>query len=432
MSNTNEPVFEVTDLQKHYKLTSGFLNTESGVAKAVDGISFSIQPGETIGIVGESGCGKSTAATTMLQLEEPTAGSIKFNGEEITEFNTNELRGLRREMQMVFQDPETSFNPRMSIGESVGEPLRVQGLTNKHKRKEIIGDLLERVGLSRSDMNRYPHEFSGGQKQRIALARALSVNPKLLVADEPVSALDVSIQSEILRLIDEFQEETGLAVIIISHNLGVVKEVCDRVAVMYMGEFVEVAPTEELFEDPQHPYTQSLLASIPTPDPSERGADVELTGDVPDPANPPSGCRFHPRCPKIIPPEGIEVPQETWRHVMNFRSQVETDKIDLDGITKLYTEEDDGNSQVTAEDVTAENLSSWVREHFEIPETISDRDLEETVTTAIQAVIDGETEKACNVLQDNTATVCEQESPETHTVGDNHTSACHLHDPDHS
>jgi len=269
--SSQSPLFEVRNLEKHYPINEGLLNTEVGRVRAVDGISFSVERGETIGIVGESGCGKSTAATSMIRLEEPTAGEVLFEGSDITEYSDEELRRLRREVQMIFQDPDSSFNPRMNIGNAVAEPLVVQGFDDVERREAIVGDLLERVGLSADDMNRFPHEFSGGQKQRIALARALSVNPKLLVADEPVSALDVSIQSEVLRLIDQFQDELGLAVIVISHDLGVVQEICDRVAVMYLGEFVEVGPADELFTNPQHPYTRALLSAIPTLGDSDAG-----------------------------------------------------------------------------------------------------------------------------------------------------------------
>jgi peptide/nickel transport system ATP-binding protein len=425
--SSNTPLFEVQNLEEHYPITKGFLNSEVGRVRAVDGISFSIEPGETFGIVGESGCGKSTAATSMIRLEEPTAGEIRFRGEDITEYDEQKLRRFRREVQMIFQDPDSSFNPRMSIGDAIAEPLVVQGFDDKERREAIVGNLLERVGLSPDDMNRFPHEFSGGQKQRIALARALSVNPKLLVADEPVSALDVSIQSEVLRLIDEFQDELGLAVVVISHDLGVVQEICDRVAVMYLGEFVEVGPTEELFNDPQHPYTRALLSAIPTPDPNDRGLGVELVGDVPEPSNPPSGCRFHTRCPEVI-----ELPQEIWRNVLHFRKQVIADSVDMESIAEIgavEAEEEFGSMEtVEPDDIDNDRLATWIREEYDLPESLSDRDAEATLSQALGELVGGQQEAAAETLTEQFETVCEREKPETRSIGPEHRVACHLTD----
>ncbi len=424
------PVLKVSDLKKHYPITKGLLNTEVGRARAVDGISFEVRRGETFGIVGESGCGKSTAATSMLRLEEPTDGEVLFDGENILDYDTQKLRRFRREAQMIFQDPDSSFNPRMNVGSAVAEPLIVQGMTDRERRREIVGDLLERVGLSADDMKRYPHEFSGGQKQRFGLARALTVNPQLLVADEPVSALDVSVQSEVLRLIEGFQEELGLAVVLISHDLGVVREICDRVAVMYLGEFVEVGPTEELFEDPQHPYTRALLSAIPTPDPTDRGLGVELTGDVPDPSNPPSGCRFHTRCPEVILPEGVELPQEDWRHLLDFRQQVEIDSVDLDSIVEVGAIESEQSyehpEELTVEDVAATDLKRWVREEYDLPRSLSDATAESALSDALDQLIDGRTEQAAETLAADLTTVCEVEEPELTARGASRVAACHL------
>ncbi|WP_121742227.1 ABC transporter ATP-binding protein [Natronorubrum halophilum] len=426
MSRTDEPLLRVTDLKKHYPITEGLLNTEVGRARAVDGISFELERGETFGIVGESGCGKSTAASSMIRLDEPTDGEIIFDGENILEYDAAELRQFRREVQLIFQDPDSSFDPRMSIGDSVAEPLTVQGMTDRDRRRAIVGDLLERVGLSAADMKRYPHEFSGGQKQRIGLARALTVNPELLVADEPVSALDVSVQSEILRLIDEFQEDLGLSVIIISHDLDVVREVCDRVAVMYLGEFVEVGPTEELFSNPQHPYTRALLSAIPTPDPTDRGLGVELKGDVPDPSAPPTGCRFHTRCPEVIPPDGIDLPQDTWRRLLQFRKQVESESIDLESIVEIGVMESDDHyeelDEPTPDAVAADDLKRWIRSEYEIPAPLGDSHAEATLEDAL----DAEYERAKERLADEFTTVCEIENPELEGCGTGQVAACHL------
>ena len=426
------PLFEVEGLEKHYPINRGLLNSEVGRVRAVDGISFSVDRGETLGIVGESGCGKSTAASSMIRLEEPTGGEVRFDGEDITEFDQERLRRFRREVQMIFQDPDSSFNPRMNIGDAVAEPLVVQGLDDKQRREEIVGDLLERVGLSADDMDRFPHEFSGGQKQRIALARALTVNPKLLVADEPVSALDVSIQSEILRLIDEFQDELGLAIVMISHDLGVVRAICDRVAVMYLGEFVEVGPTEELFTDPQHPYTRALLSAIPTPDPADRGLGVTLTGDVPEPSNPPSGCRFHTRCPEVIPPEGIDLPQDTWRSVLHLRKQVITGSIDLESIAEVGAVEAgmefDSMDALGPDDIDGDRLARWVREEYDIPDSLDDVRAESTLSQALEELVAGEQDAAAETLTEQFETVCEREKPASRSVGPGHRASCHLTD----
>ncbi|MFB6268957.1 MAG: ABC transporter ATP-binding protein, partial [Halobacterium sp.] len=320
---TDDALLAVRDLEKHYPVRSGLLRRVTDHVQAVDGVSFDVREGETVGLVGESGCGKSTTATSLLRLEEPTAGDVYFDGEDITEYDKTEQKEFRRRAQMVFQDPNSAFDPRMTVGESVAEPLAIHGLRDDDRQQEIVADILERVGLSADDADRYPHEFSGGQKQRIALARALVLNPDLLVADEPVSALDVSVQAEILALLDDLQSELGLSMLLISHDLGVVRQVCDRVGVMYLGEIVEMAPTEELFEAPQHPYTEALLDSIPEPDPRDRGEAIELTGDVPDPQNPPTGCSFHPRCPRVVPPEDFEFADGEFRAVLDFRLAAE-------------------------------------------------------------------------------------------------------------
>ncbi|WP_246999157.1 ABC transporter ATP-binding protein [Halosolutus gelatinilyticus] len=431
MSRDDDPLLRVEGLQKHYPITQGALNTEVGRARAVDGIDFELERGETFGIVGESGCGKSTAASSIVRLEEPTDGTVVFDGENVLEYDAEALRRFRRDVQLIFQDPDSSFDPRMNIGDAVAEPLVVQGMTDRERRRTIVADLLERVGLSAADMKRYPHEFSGGQKQRIGLARALAVNPKLIVADEPVSALDVSVKSEILRLIDEFQEALDLTVLVISHDLGVVREVCDRVAVMYLGEFVEVGPTEDLFENPQHPYTRALLSAIPTPDPRDRGLGVELRGDVPDPSAPPSGCRFHTRCPEVIPPDEVELTQDVWRSLLQFRKQVDREAIDLDGIVEVgllgaekYAALEDG----TPADVADEDLKRWIRTEYELPHRLDDPRAEAAVEDALDAIVDGEYERASARLAAEFTTVCERERPTLEERAGDRKAACHLLD----
>lgn len=332
-----EPLLSVTGLKKHYPLKRGLLNREVGRVRAVDGISFDVYPGETVGIVGESGCGKSTAASSIVRLEEPTEGEVIFNGggrkptdraadgthpNDVTTFDGAELKRFRREAQMIFQDPGSSFNPRQQVGRAVGELLEIHGMRDRRRRRAIVEDLLERVGLSADDYERYPHEFSGGQKQRIAIARALVLNPDLVIADEPVSALDVSVQAEVLSLIDELQREFGLSILLISHDMSVVRSICDRVAVMYLGEFAEVGTTQDIYSPPYHPYAEALLSAIPEPDPLWEGDQILLRGSVPSPLDPPDGCRFHPRCPKVIQPDEYDLPQETWRALMDFKHQV--------------------------------------------------------------------------------------------------------------
>ncbi len=294
------PLIEVTDLVKHFPIKSGILiERPIGAVHAVDGVSFTVNAGETIGLVGESGCGKSTTARLVMRLLDPTSGSIRFEGREISQLNRRELLPLRREMQMIFQDPYSSLNPRKTVGAVIAEPFEIHKLEKTEAaRKKRVQDLMDTVGLNPEHYNRYPHEFSGGQRQRIGVARAIAVKPKLIVADEPVSALDVSIQAQIINLLQDLKREMGLTIIFIAHDLSVVRHVCDRIAVMYLGKIVELADSEEITGAPRHPYTSALLSAIPVPDPKlarERKRQV-LVGDVPSPTNPPPGCRFHTRC----------------------------------------------------------------------------------------------------------------------------------------
>ena len=293
------PLLEVDGLEKHFPIKEGvFVTRQVGAVRAVDGVSFSIKRGETLGLVGESGCGKSTLARSILQLLEPTAGSVRFNGTELVGLSRKQLQPLRREMQMVFQDPQASLNPRKRVGQIVGSPLKLHDVAEGAELRKQVEELLERVGLSSEHYNRYPHEFSGGQRQRIGIARALALNPALVVADEPVSALDVSIQAQIINLLEDIQKDLGLTYLFVAHDLGVVRHVSDRIAVMYLGKIVEIGPADEVCTNPIHPYTESLLSAVPIPDPRENATrkQIVLEGDVPSPANPPDACRFHTRC----------------------------------------------------------------------------------------------------------------------------------------
>jgi oligopeptide transport system ATP-binding protein len=297
---TSKIMLAVENLKKYYPVTSGLLSRHIADVKAVDGVSFHIQEGETLGLVGESGCGKSTLGRAMLRLEEPTAGRVVYQGQDITTWDKSRLKGLRKEMQMIFQDPQSSLDPRMTIGDSIGEALLVHGVRDERQRLEQVAALLKQVGLEPEHAGRYPHEFSGGQKQRIGIARALSVNPKLIVADEPVSALDVSVQAQILNLLLDLQQQFGIAFLFIAHDLSVIGHVSNRIAVMYLGRIVELAERTELLEQPLHPYTEALLSAVSVPDPHTRRKRILLPGDVPSPIQPPAGCHFHPRCPRAM------------------------------------------------------------------------------------------------------------------------------------
>jgi oligopeptide transport system ATP-binding protein len=290
------PLLEVTDLIKHYPLRNGILRRKAGTVHAVDGVSFSLDVGETLGLVGESGCGKSTVARSVLRLVEPTSGSIRIDGTDITHLSKTELRPVRRSMQIVFQDPFASLNPRMTAGDIVGEPLSVHGLASGRDKQQRVAKLFEQVGLRPDQMKNYPHQFSGGQRQRICIARALALGPRLIVCDEPVSALDVSIQAQVINLLIDLQREQNFSYLFIAHDLAVVAHISHRVAVMYLGRIVEIADKSELFNNPRHPYTQALLASVPVADPRVRRLKPLVDGDVPSPVDPPSGCAFHTRC----------------------------------------------------------------------------------------------------------------------------------------
>jgi len=376
--------------------------------RAVEDVSFEIRKGETLGLVGESGCGKSTLARALLRLIEPTGGSVYFKGRDLSALGNEELRRARRNVQMIFQDPQSSLDPRMKVGRIVEQPMRAHGMyENDDEREAQTREILEKVGLDPQHYNRYPHAFSGGQRQRINLARALAVNPDFIVCDEPVSSLDVSIQAQVLNTMRELQEEFGLTYLFIAHDLSVIRHISDRVAVMYLGQIAELAETEELFENPQHPYTQALLDSIPTPDPRSEKVRQTLDGDVPSPINPPSGCRFRTRCPELIAPDQYTLEESEWENVRAFMRAVDRRTFELESGPAIEERFFDGR--------------------------VPDGKAGTLVADAIDAVRAERWDEAAEMLIDAFAkqSICAQQEPsyETEPVysDERHYAACHLH-----
>lgn len=431
---SGDPLIEVRDLKKYFSQADTFfdrwLSSEPQTVHAVDEVNLDIHEGETLGLVGESGCGKSTTGRAILRLLKPTDGRVLFLDEDLSELSGSQLRARRRDMQMIFQDPLSSLDPRMTVERTIAEPLRIHGLPEpagpdddrnaRERRDDRIDELLDAVGLEPSQRDRYPHELSGGQRQRVGIARALAVDPDFIVCDEPVSALDVSVQAQIINLLEELQDEFGLTYLFIAHDLSVVRHISDRVAVMYLGEIVEVARTHELFEQPKHPYTQALLSSIPIPDPTVPTDDrIILSGDVPSPIDPPSGCRFRTRCPSIIPPEDLDIEQSAFRQLMNFRQRVEDRSISIEGAVQMAeaTIADGGSPRVDGQVVA-------LRDH--LFDVTFPSEIEEIVRTALEHVVEEDWATAEELLREHFETVCERSSP---SLGDEeHPAACHLYE----
>ena len=411
------PLLRVRGLRKQYPVRSGLLRRVTGRVRAVDGVDLELRRGEVLGLVGESGCGKSTTARTILHLEPPTGGRVVFDGQPVGEHSAAERRRFRRRAQLLFQEAEATFDPRHTLGRSLAEPLEVQGLDDPERRAAIVGDVLDRVRLDRSMVDRYPHECSGGQQQRLALARALVLDPDLLVADEPVSGLDERVQAAILALLDELRAERDLAVLYVSHDLRTVRRFCDRVAVMYAGEIVERGPVDAVLEAPQHPYTRALADAEPALDPADRGGLATLEGEVPDPADPPTGCRFHPRCPVVIPPSDLDVDQAAYRGVVRLRQQLEAVASELaaapgpDGST---TDRDPRRADVRA--------------RHGIPAAFGDERAEAALAGALDRLVAGDSAGARRRLADAFAGPCERHHP-TSLETPSGEADCHRHDP---
>lgn len=437
MTGTRQPLLRVEGLSKTFRQGDSLLNrllpgqnvTE---VHAVDNVDLTVYQGDTLGLVGESGCGKSTLARTILQLIEPTEGDVYYRNRNLTELSGRELKEFRSEAQMIFQDPNSSLNPRYSVRKTLIEPMEVHGVgDSKEERIERARYLLDRVGLGKEAIDRYPHEFSGGQRQRIGIARALAVDPQLVVADEPVSALDVSIQAQILDLLDELRREMNLTMIFISHNLSVVRYICDRVAIMYLGNIVETADASEFFASPKHPYTQSLISSVPIPNPAIDRERIHLEGDVPTPIDPPSGCRFHTRCPKVIPPDNWPDSDEAWRRVLQLKTRIENDMIRADSIRELL--EDQGDERVTEETIVQyiyeENVT---KRSTDAATTVSlSRSTERVVLNAIETLVAGDPEAAMSQLDEKYTTICKYKEPEQiveRLDRTEHMVKCHLYD----
>jgi peptide/nickel transport system ATP-binding protein len=432
--NITDEILRIEKLEKYFTRDDSLIrrlrpDKEVKKVRAVNGVNLSVRDGEIFGLVGESGCGKSTLARTTLMLLQPTKGHVYYQGEDITQYTDKQLREFRGDVQMIFQDPFASLNPRYTIRQTLTEPLNIHDIrTSKTERNRRSAELLERVNLSDEHLDRYPHEFSGGQRQRIAIARALAVEPKLIVADEPTSALDVSVQAQILNLLENLAEEMELSMLFISHDLSVIRRICNRVAVMYLGKIVEQAPTKKLFTDPQHPYSQSLLSSIPIPDPTIQREHIQIKGDVPTPIDPPSGCQFHPRCPKVIPPEDWSGDQLGFQRCLQLKKRIMDGTVQPSTMREQLTARRD--EQVSDEEI----INILYNEHISKHEDEDSKpiqlcsDTQEEIRDVLARFV-REDNIGAVPFDDLFSTVCETDVPRNLEIESDHTVDCHLYDP---
>jgi len=425
-AKTDQPLLEIEDAKKHFVQNDTFTDRlfgNSTTVKAVDGVSLSVGDEEIIGVVGESGCGKSTLAKIILNLERPTSGTVRFKDDDITGLSDRKMRSYRRDIQMIFQDPLGSLNPRKTVREIIKAPLEVHDIgDNEDERMEKVTEMVSKVGLKQDQLNRHPRQFSGGQQQRVAIARALILEPDLLIADEPVSALDVSVQAQILTFLREIQESMGLSIVFIAHDLGVVRHIADRVVVMYLGNVVETGPTDQLFNDPKHPYTKSLLSAIPRIGEPRHRDRIILRGTVPSPIDPPNGCRFNTRCPVVIPPSGWRGTQEQFNACFEFRNRIEKEEFDLD-VIKSTLEATGDSSNVNLNEALLNEFVS-----VEVPELPPDA--ASAVANAAEALVADDVSEARERLSDAFPTPCEQEVPRDTAIAGNQVVACHRYDED--